>query len=105
LQAVIAAILLGESVHDDVQNINEVKLREPVLKFIQYVKAFNVSNIDVWSEWRFNNTNDPNASLSQHPFLSPSVFNFYRPGYVVPGSVTGELISVGAMTAMPLAPS
>ena len=90
LQAVIAAILLDETVHDDVQDINEGKLREPVIKFIQYIKAFNVSDIDVWSEWRFGNTNDPNGSLSQHPFKSASVFNFYRPGYVAPGSETGE---------------
>ncbi len=90
LQAVIAAILLDPSVHDDVQDLNEGKLREPVVKFIQYVKAFNVTNIDVWAEWRFYNTNDPTSKLSQHPFLSPSVFNFYRPGYIAPGTATGD---------------
>ncbi|MEP3654434.1 MAG: DUF1800 family protein [Litorimonas sp.] len=88
--AVIAAILLDESVHDDIQAPNEGKLREPVIKFIQYAKSFRVSDIDVWDEWRFNNTNDPNGGLAQHPLLSPSVFNFYRPGYVAPGTDSGE---------------
>jgi len=90
LQAVTAAILLDPSVHDDVQEANEGKLREPVMKFIQYVKSFDVSNINVWDEWRFYNTNDPNTGIAQHPFKSPSVFNFYRPGYLAPGSETGE---------------
>lgn len=90
LAAVIAAILLDASVHDDVQAAHEGKLREPVVKFIQYVKTFDVSDVDVWEEWRFWNTNDPNNGLAQHPFRSPSVFNFYRPGYIAPGTVTGD---------------
>ena len=90
LSAVIAAILLDPSVHDDIQDPNEGKLREPVLKFIQYVKAFNLSNIDVWEEWRFYNTNKTDTGISQHPLRSPSVFNFYRPGFIAPGTETGE---------------
>lgn len=89
-QAVIAAILLDESVHDEVQADTEGKVREPVLKLIHYTRSFDVDNIDVWEEWRFNNTSDPNASLGQHPLRSPSVFNFYRPGYLAPGSESGE---------------
>jgi len=30
-------------------------------------------------------------SLSQHPHRARSVFNFYRPGYVAPGTQSGEL--------------
>lgn len=90
LGAVIAAILLDPSVHDDVQAADEGKVREPVIKFIQYTKAFKVGDIDVWDEWRFNNTNDPNNGLSQHPLRSPSVFNFYRPGFIAPGTDSGE---------------
>jgi uncharacterized protein (DUF1800 family) len=90
LSAVIAAILLDPSVHDDIQDPNEGKLREPVLKFIQYAKAFDLSNIDVWGEWRFYNTNKTDTGISQHPLRSPSVFNFYRPGFIAPGTDTGE---------------
>lgn len=90
LSAVIAAILLDPSVHDDIQEPNEGKLREPVLKFIQYAKAFDLSNINVWEEWRLSNTNKTDTGLSQHPLRSPSVFNFYRPGFIAPGTDTGE---------------
>lgn len=90
LGPVLAAILLDETVHDDIQAPGEGKVREPVIKFIQYAKAFKVSEIDIWQEWRFNNTNDSNGALSQHPLRSPSVFNFYRPGFLAPGTETGE---------------
>lgn len=89
LQAVIAAILLDETVHDDVQTENEGKVREPVLKFIHYARAFETRDIDVWAEWRFGNTKSPSDSLGQHPFRSPSVFNFYRPGFISPASRSG----------------
>ena len=88
--AVIAAILLDETVHDDVQEANEGKVREPVIKFIQLTKSFNASQVNAIDEGRFYNTSDPNDALSQHPLLSPSVFNFYRPGYIAPGTETGE---------------
>lgn len=90
LQAVIAAILLDESVHDDVQDANEGKVREPVLKFVQYARSFNASDINVSDEWRFGDTRDPSDKLGQHPLRSSSVFNFYRPGYLSPGSETGD---------------
>lgn len=90
LQAVIAAILLDESVHDDIQNTNEGKVREPVLKFVHYTRAFDTKDVDVWEESRLGNTSDPNERLGQHPLRSASVFNFYRPGFIAPGSETGE---------------
>lgn len=89
LQAVIAAILLDPSVHDETQDTNEGKVREPVLKFVHYTRAFDVQNINVWDEWRFGNTSNPNDKLGQHPLRSASVFNFYRPGFIAPGSETG----------------
>ena len=89
-QATIAAILLDETVHDDIQEPGEGKLREPVIKFAHYARAFDLSSVNVGAEWRFNDTGNPNDKLGQHPLRSPSVFNFYRPGYVSPGSETGE---------------
>lgn len=90
LQATLAAILLDESVHDDIQAPNEGKVREPILKFTHFVRAFDSQNIDVDGQWRLNDTSNPNDKLGQHPLRSPSVFNFYRPGYLAPGSETGE---------------
>jgi hypothetical protein len=36
------------------------------------------------------NTDNPGTSLGQTPLRSPSVFNFYRPGYVPPGTQTAQ---------------
>ena len=90
LGAVMAAILLDETVHDEVQSPSEGKVREPVIKFLQYAKAFQLSEIDAFAEGPFSNTSDPNTRLSQHPLRSSSVFNFYRPGYIAPGTESGE---------------
>jgi len=88
--AVIAAILLDESVHDDVQTTTEGKLREPVIKFAHYNRSFDVANIDVANEGFLYDTSNPNDKLGQHPFRSPSVFNFYRPGYIAPLTESGD---------------
>ena len=91
LGATLAAILLDPSQHDDIQDANEGKVREPVLKFVHFMRAFSATPYDVVadSEGALNNTSDPISRLGQHPLRSPSVFNFYRPGYVAPNSETG----------------
>jgi len=91
LRATLAAILLDPSVHGELANLSETdgKVREPILKFIQWARAFNIGDIDVDAEFRFNSTASPADRLAQHPFRSPSVFNFYRPGFVAPGTESG----------------
>ncbi len=63
------------------------KLREPVVMFAHWARAFdvNAANPDPWFPARTLNRPD---RLNQQPFRSPSVFNFYRPGYVAAGTVT-----------------
>jgi hypothetical protein len=39
--------------------------------------------------WNVGNLSDPAARLGQSPLRSPSVFNFFRPGYVPPNSALG----------------
>jgi uncharacterized protein (DUF1800 family) len=61
------------------------KLREPVLRFTTFARAFKVANAT--SEiWRVPALSDPATGLGQSPLRSPSVFNFYRPGYVPPNT-------------------
>lgn len=36
------------------------------------------------------NLSEP-GTLSQHPYRARSVFNFYRPGYIAPGTASGAL--------------
>ena len=40
--------------------------------------------------WAIGNTSDPATRLAQCPLRSPSVFNFFRPGYVPPNSAIGS---------------
>jgi uncharacterized protein (DUF1800 family) len=67
------------------------KVREPVLKLSAYLRAFGYTSDS--GNWRVGNTDSTGSALGQTPMRSPSVFNFYRPGYVPPGTeaATGAL--------------
>ncbi|MEY2844423.1 MAG: hypothetical protein RI920_2460, partial [Pseudomonadota bacterium] len=60
------------------------KLREPVLKLSAFLRAFPHASDS--GDFKVGNTDNPGNALGQSPMRSPSVFNFYRPGYVPPGS-------------------
>ena len=65
------------------------KLREPVLRFTHWARAFEVNSADASNEAALRDTSSPQA-LGQHPYLAPSVFNFYRPAYIAVGGSTGD---------------
>ncbi len=89
LSATLAAILLDTSLFDEQAQSNQSgKIREPVLRFVHWAKAFNVSEIDPSNEWLLLYGSD-STKLSQQAFRSPSVFNFYRPGFIAPGTESG----------------
>ena len=92
LSATIAAILLDPSQHDDESDNREGKVREPVLNFVQAARNYKSAAPNlVQANWSvFVNTSDISNQLGQSPLRSPSVFNFYRPGYVAPGTASGE---------------
>jgi uncharacterized protein (DUF1800 family) len=87
MKAVIRAILLDPEAltAPDSANPNVGKLREPVLRLANWMRAFNASS----ASGRFlqsNNTDNTANSLGQTPMRSPSVFNFYRPDYQPPNT-------------------
>ena len=84
LKAVVKAILLHPEAR--LQSNSEGKPREPVLRLSAYLRAFPHKS-DTGS-YKVGNTDSVANSLSQTPLRSPSVFNFYRPGYVPPGTFT-----------------
>ncbi len=90
LAATLAAILFDSEARSDdsLDNAAFGKLREPVLRFTHWARAFEVNSAVAANELLLRDTSDPGA-LGQHPYRSPSVFNFYRPGYVAPGTETG----------------
>ena len=60
------------------------KLREPMLRFVQWGRTFGLNSAQ--GSWKIGNTSDPGTRLGQSPLRSPSVFNFFRPGYVPPST-------------------
>ena len=90
LAATLAAILFDEEARSDAAREQESfgKLREPVIRFINWTRTFDASTIIPRLSYITWDTT-ASDSLSQQPFRSPSVFNFYRPGYVAPGTETG----------------
>ncbi len=90
LQATIAAVLFDEEARSDAAMVRTDfgKIREPVLRFTHWARAFGASTVTPENTFRLFNTSF-NTALAQGPYKSPSVFNFYRPGYVAPGTQTG----------------
>ncbi len=67
------------------------KLREPMLRLVQWARTFGAASAS--GAWKIEDLSNPGLQLGQSPLRSPSVFNFFRPGYVPPSSA----LSVGAV--------
>lgn len=86
LKAVVKAILLDPEARGDVKtDPNFGKLREPVQLMTNVFRTFNVRSADGTTQSDGVVANLPNNML-QNPFYSPTVFNYYSPGYVIPGT-------------------
>ncbi len=66
------------------------KLREPVVRAAHLMRAFKASSLT--RNWLLDSTDD---WLKQSPMTSPSVFNFWRPGYIPPNTTLGANNLVG----------
>jgi uncharacterized protein (DUF1800 family) len=88
LAAVVRAILLDEEARDARWFLSAPefgRLKEPVHRAMAVARAGNVgrhTNLLWWTWGEFN------AAAFQEPTYSPSVFNFFRPGYQPPGLLT-----------------
>jgi uncharacterized protein (DUF1800 family) len=90
LKAVVRAILLDPEARTNslaASSDSYGKVREPVLRLTAWLRAFNAHSDS--GQALITNTDDPGLALGQSPLRSPTVFNFYRPGYVAAGSLTG----------------
>jgi uncharacterized protein (DUF1800 family) len=86
MKAVVRAILLDPEARGDLKtDINYGKLREPVELITNVLKAFDVKNAALTgpSDGVVQNLS---SALLQNPFLAPTVFNYYPPDYVIPGT-------------------
>ncbi|MFP4518283.1 MAG: DUF1800 family protein [Oceanicaulis sp.] len=91
LAATFAAVLFDEEARD-IEAARGApafgKVREPILRVTHWARAFDVD--ETLTDYAFALYRTASSdSLAQQPYASPSVFNFYRPGYVAPGTLTG----------------
>ncbi len=86
MKAVWTAILLDDEARGakGLSDITFGKLREPMLRLTQWSRTFNAASKT--GSWKIFDLSDSSYSLGQSPFHSPSVFNYFRPGYVPPGT-------------------
>jgi uncharacterized protein (DUF1800 family) len=82
LGAVLKAVLM----HPEARAVTNTsgKVREPVLRLSAFVRAFPHRSVS--GHYDIELTDNPATALAQAPMVAPSVFNFYRPGYVAPGT-------------------
>ena len=86
MRAVFKAILTDTEARNEpnLSNAGTGKLREPVIRLANWMRAFGAKSTS--SFFKITSLDDPLTSLAQTPMRSPTVFNFYRPGYVPPNS-------------------
>jgi uncharacterized protein (DUF1800 family) len=85
MKAVIKTILMHPEARGAATSTSG-KLREPVLRLSAFMRAYNfVSDSGAYA---VGVTDNPGTQLGQTPLNAPSVFNFFRPGFVLPGSRT-----------------
>ncbi len=90
LKATIAAVLLDRDARatPSLNNPNFGRVREPILRMANWMRAFNVRSAS--GNFLLGTTDDAATSLGQTVMRSPSVFNFYRPGYVPPNTAIAD---------------
>jgi uncharacterized protein (DUF1800 family) len=82
MKAVVKAVLMNPEARTTSSTAG--KLREPVLKLSALLRAFPYKSDT--GDYKVGNTDNAGTQLGQTPMRSPSVFNFWRPGYVPPGT-------------------
>ena len=87
LKAVITAILMDPEARDtagDASNPQSGKVREALLRYTHWARAFTAQS-RTGGYWQ-GSTEDPIWGLGQMTLRSPTVFNWFAPGYVPPGT-------------------
>jgi uncharacterized protein (DUF1800 family) len=85
MAAVVRAILTDTDARSaaGITNPGFGKLREPVIRTTQWMRAFNATSQS--GDYLMFSTS-ASTSLAQSPLSSPSVFNFWRPGFTPPST-------------------
>ncbi|TXI95536.1 MAG: DUF1800 domain-containing protein [Burkholderiaceae bacterium] len=86
MKAIIKAILLDDEARQPSSSSDTTrgKIREPMLRFLAWARSLNAKSAS--DTWKLGDTSDAGSKLGQSPLRSPTVFNFFRPGYVPPNT-------------------
>jgi uncharacterized protein (DUF1800 family) len=87
MKAVITAILLDPEARDsatDFGNPQYGKVRESLLRYTEWARAFTAQSRT--GSYYLGSTEDPIWGLGEMSLRSPTVFNWFAPGYVPPGT-------------------
>ncbi len=86
LAAVVNAILMDPEARagDSDPTAEGGHLREPILYLTAVMRALSFTNTDANSFYGY--LNGDTSPLGQVPYAAPSVFNFFPPSYVIPGT-------------------
>ncbi|MEP7314984.1 MAG: DUF1800 family protein [Pseudomonadota bacterium] len=93
LAAVVRAILLDAEARPATTGTAPVapgKMKEPLLRLTQFWRAYDAHAASGKSGVARNFAGGVNAVFGEGPGLSPSVFNFYSPGYAPPGEIADQ---------------
>lgn len=96
LQAVITAILMDPEARDTAAataNPQYGKVREALLRYTEWARAFTAQSRT--GSFNLGSTEDPIYGLGEMWLRSPTVFNWFSPGYTPPGTTiaTNGLVS------------
>jgi uncharacterized protein (DUF1800 family) len=87
MKAVIQAMLLDSEARGSAAastNPQYGKIREPLIRYTQWARAFTAESRN--GAFNIGSTEDPIYGLGEMALRSPSVFNWFAPGYVPPGT-------------------
>ena len=88
MKAVVRAILLDPEARGDIKTDPRYgKLREPVQLITNLARIFPARDFNNWGP-SDGALHSHAANLGQNPFYSPTVFNYFEPDFVIPGTTT-----------------
>ena len=87
MKAVIQAILLDDEARNSAAaagNPQFGKVREALVRYVEWARAFTAQSRN--GSFNLGSTEDPIYGLGEMSLRSPTVFNWFAPGYVPPGT-------------------
>ncbi|MBS1822569.1 MAG: DUF1800 domain-containing protein [Acidobacteria bacterium] len=87
MKAVITAILMDPEARDSATAATDVqygKIREALIRYTEWARAFTAQSRN--GSYNLGSTENPIYGLGEMSLRSPSVFNWFAPGYTPPGT-------------------